>query len=110
MAKKLLNTLPELYILISIVFYWISSTVLNPLAIILLGLALYLIYSKNKYLGLGLGIVIMFLSLFLSLAILSDIVNEKSTSKMITIGFTYIILNLFFSVWMLTKYSKSSIK
>ena len=70
MLKKLKPLLPELFLITSVIYYWIlTANLLNPFAIGLLAVLSYQIVNKKATLGLIISITVIALTLFLVLAL-----------------------------------------
>tara|TARA_R100001369_G_scaffold31497_1_gene55892 strand:- start:108 stop:458 length:351 start_codon:yes stop_codon:yes gene_type:complete len=112
--KKLKNFIPELFLISSIIYYWVlSSNLLNPIAIGLLAILIYQIISKKPTLGLIISAVVITLNLFMVLALISelsefDVVNQNY-KNLIIFGSLYLGLNVFLASLMFFKYLKLKI-
>ena len=63
-------------IIVSVIIYWALSAILvNPVAISLVVLLVAQLRFKNKTFGIALSFIFMLLSLYMMLAVFSDIVN-----------------------------------
>ena len=78
---KILNKLPELLLLVSILFYWYFSTPLNPIAIILVLLVLALIITGKRLLSYVTGVIFTPLSIYMILAVLSEYYEFKGETS-----------------------------
>ena len=75
-AKSVSKWYPELFLIVSVIIYWALSAILvNPVAISLVVLLVAQLRFKNKTFGVALSFIFMLLSLYMMLAIFSDIVN-----------------------------------
>ena len=75
-AKYVSKWYPELFLIVSVIIYWaLSAILLNPVAISLVVLLVAQLRFKNKTFGVALSFIFMLLSLYMMLAIFSDIVN-----------------------------------
>lgn len=71
-----LSNLVEYLLIIAVLFYWNgTSNLLNPVAIGLLVVLIFQIIFKNKVIGIIIPSVLMLLSMYMILALLSE-VNE----------------------------------
>ena len=78
-AKSLSKWYPELFLIVSVIIYWaLTATLVNPVAISLVVLLVAQLRFKNKTLGIALSFVFIMLSFYMMLAIFSDIVNLDS--------------------------------
>jgi maltodextrin utilization protein YvdJ len=110
MKNKIVALLPESLLIGSVLFYWISTAnLLNPVAIVLiLVLGLQMIF-KNRVVGLAIPIVLILASLFMVLALISEL-NEfpnfnADAQKMLLVGSAWLTATLFVSGLMLFKYA-----
>ena len=110
--KYLKSILPELFILASIIYYWIASSLLNPFAI---GLFLIMSYQivKQKYTsGIIIGIIFIILNLYMVLALISELSEFENSSKgfytVLVVGSLYLGFNLVMGCIMLIKYLKKA--
>lgn len=105
--NKYFQLLPEILMLIFVLFYWFSTSyLLNPVAIILTIVITFLLVTKNQITGIILGSVILLANLYLILALLSDVVNQKADFKLIVFGALFIGVGILISVWLIVKYAK----
>jgi len=114
--QKLKSSIPELLLIVATFYYWsLTALVLNWLAIILLAILLFLIFSQNKILGIIVGSFIFLINIYLIFALLSEFhefseFNDKAKTLLL-MGSLFIGSNLIISLWLLIKYaSKSAIK
>ena len=103
--------IPELYLFVSVVFYWIStSTLLNPFAILLVAVLLALFKWEMKILGVIVSLVFLILSLYMVLALLSELSEFPSFSTdskiMLGVGAAWLGLNIILAFLMLIKWAK----
>ena len=78
-AKSLSKWYPELFLIVSVIIYWaLTATLVNPVAISLVVLLVAQLRFKSKTLGIALSFVFIMLSFYMMLAIFSDIVNLDS--------------------------------
>ena len=111
--KHLTNWIPEIYLLLSVTYYWImTGTLLNPIAMILLGVLTIFLWLKNKVLGVAISAVFLLLNLYMVLALISEL-NEFSTFDkrawtLLLFGSAYLGLNITLSIKMLIKWASKS--
>ncbi|MFT4942788.1 MAG: hypothetical protein ACI8RH_000522, partial [Flavobacteriales bacterium] len=75
-AKSISKWYPELFLIVSVIIYWgLSATLVNPVAILLLALLVTQLRFKNKIFGIVLSLVFMVLCMYMMLAIFSDIID-----------------------------------
>ncbi|WP_405576709.1 hypothetical protein [Winogradskyella sp. Asnod2-B02-A] len=108
---KLKPLIPELFLIVSVIYYWIlTSNLLNPFAIGLLAILIYLVISKKETLGLVISVVFIALNLFLVIALISELsefeVANQNYNNLIIFGSLYLGLNLFLAGFMFYKYLK----
>ncbi|WP_116695134.1 hypothetical protein [Marixanthomonas spongiae] len=101
--------MPELYLVLATLLYWVSTaTLLNPVAFVLLILLTSQLVFNKKGLGLFLGSVLVLLNLYLFLALFSDIVASPSftisVQKFLLVGGIFLVLNLIMAVKLLLKH------
>jgi len=114
--KKIFSVGPELYLLLSVLYYWsLTALVVNPIAIILAIVLGFQIWSRNKALGIVISVIFLLLNFFLVLALLSELSEftefNKNAILLLTVGSLYLGLNIFFSGVMLYRYlNKQRIK
>ena len=109
--KQLRKWIPELYLLASAVFYWIStSTLLNPFAIFLVAVLLALFTWKMKTLGVIVSLLFLILSLYMILALLSELsefpIFNTDAKVMLGVGGAWLGLSITLAFVMLTKWGK----
>ncbi len=112
---KLKTFVPELFLIASVIYYWIlTSNLLNPFAIGLLAILIYQIVSKKATLGLVISTVVIVLNLFMVLALISELsefeVINQNYKNLIMFGSLYLGLNLILASIMFFKYLKLKIK
>ena len=113
--KNIKRYLPETYLIAATLFYWISETILiNWFAIGLLALLTTLIVTKNKVLGIVIASIWIVTNLYMVLALLSELsefteFNNKAL-QLLAGGTLFLGLNLMFSVMLLVKNARGSVK
>ncbi|RXF68688.1 hypothetical protein [Arcticibacter tournemirensis] len=108
--KQIQKWVPELYLIASVIFYWASTFLLNPVAIILLLILALLIFIKSEILGVVISFLFLMLNLYMVLALISEL-NEfpafnKDAKIMLLVGGGYLGLNITLSIAMLIKWGK----
>lgn len=102
--------IPEIYLIASVIFYWVSSTLFNPIAFLLLTILAVLFIWKNKILGITIAILLLALSLYMVLALVSELNDFPEFNKdaliMLSVGATWLGLNILLSIMMIKKWSK----
>lgn len=108
-AKKIIPYIPELYLLISVLYYWsLTASLFNPYAIGLLVLVVFQILTYNKITGILISSIFIILSFYMILAIIDELLEftefNSDAKTMVVIGFSYLIINIVMGCWMLIKY------
>lgn len=106
---------PEIYILASVIYYWyMTGTLFNIPAIVLLFFVTILILSKNSALGVVFGVIFMMLNLYMVLAMISELSEFTSFNgnavSLLTVGTAYLGLNIFMAIRMLIKWGSTDHK
>ncbi|MCA0132316.1 hypothetical protein [Winogradskyella alexanderae] len=114
-TKTLLQLLPELYLVVATIYYWIlTANLFNPFAIIFLALLTYQLFYKKSVSGIVIASVLIFVNLYLVLALLSELSEftkpNDNYTQLIIYGSLFIGLNLIAGSFMLWKYLKPSIE
>ena len=110
--KHKLSKLPAIYLTIITILYWLdTSTLFNPIAILLfLLLSLYLIFD-NKYFGFSASSLIIIINLYLIFALTSEyreFNNYKEGLTMLYTGLILIIINISASIFIfISTFNKS---
>jgi hypothetical protein len=109
--RLLRHWVAEIYMLMSVVYYWVmTGTILNPIAASLLLILATLIVLKNRVLGLVIAVVFLLLNLYMVLALISEF-NEFETfneraRELILFGSLYLGTNITISIVMLVKWGR----
>lgn len=108
--KKWLKFIPEIYFLISVLYYWsMTSSIWNPFAIALLGIIILQLILKSRILGVLLSLLLIFANLFMFLALLSEYhefnKSTKEARELLLFGSLYLGTNLLMAVLLLIKYA-----
>lgn len=111
MLKTIKPLIPELFLVTSVIYYWIlTANLFNPFAIGLLAILVYQIVKKKAAIGLMISITFIALTLFLVLALLSELseFNEvnQNYKNLLIFGTLYLGANLIIGGTMLVKYLK----
>lgn len=103
--KSAFRWFPETFLIASVVYYWISTSLFNPIAIILLLALLAQIYFNNKPVGLILSSLFIMVTLYMFLALFSEFFDVIQVDTFFPDGFTllffgglYLGITLFLSV------------
>ena len=107
--KPLFYWMPELYLILATIFYWVSTaTLLNPIAFILLVLIVSQLIFNKKGIGIFLASLLIILNLYMFLALFSELSEFSaftvSAQKLLFIGSGFLILNLVMSIKLLLKH------
>jgi hypothetical protein len=109
--RLLRHWVAEIYMLMSVVYYWVmTGTILNPIAASLLLILATLIVLKNRVLGMVIAIVFLLLNFYMVLALISEF-NEFETfneraRELILFGSLYLGTNITISIVMLVKWGR----
>ena len=105
-----LRWIPEVGLIAETLFYWVSSSLLNPIAILLLLLLISLLIFKNRTLAIVLAILFIGLNSYMCLALVSDLVKVTSwtdkTTRMLLIVGTMLGTGLAAAIAMLNKWTR----
>lgn len=109
-AKSVSKWYPEIFLIVSVIIYWaLSATLVNPVAITLFSLLVAQLRFKNKVFGIMLSVIFMLLCMYMMLAIFSDLVHlEKFYPTgwfMIAFGISYFGTTGYFAYALLRKNS-----
>lgn len=102
--------LPEIYMLLSVFYYWfLTSNVWNPIAIVLiLILAVHLFFQK-QIMGIVISSLFICMNLFLFLALISEFsefpAGDPEGKTLLTYGLIYLGLNFMTGLAMLIKHA-----
>jgi len=99
--KKVLNKLPEILLLITVLYYWNETSVfLNPIAIILLLFISFSIFTRSKLVKILTSVIFALLSLYMMLAVISEFrefdIGSSEGTKLLVIG-SFIFITTFVS-------------
>ncbi len=111
---KLKFFIPELFLIASVLYYWIlTSNLFNPYAIGLLAILIFQVFSTKVTLGLIISTVVIALTSFMVLALISELSEFDATSEnfnnLLIFGSSYLGLILIMAGFMFFKYLKSKI-
>ncbi|MCB0382529.1 MAG: hypothetical protein KDD05_04305 [Psychroserpens sp.] len=107
--KAFFLSLPEYLLIAAVLFYWMSAgVVINFIAIGLIIAVVLQIIFKNKVIGILVPVVFIMISLYMILALLSEVGEFPSfnaeAKTMLFVGLSYFITTIFFSSVMIYKY------
>lgn len=105
----------EYLLIAAVLYYWfLTSSFWNPIAIGLLLLLIFQIIFRNKIIGILFPSILMFLSLFMILALISELREFESfnnaAQEMLFFGLTYFLGTIAVSVLMFFNYFKRTSK
>lgn len=111
--KQIILQLPEYLLILSVLFYWFStSNLFNPVAISILLFLIIQIVFKNRIIGISIGVILIIASLYLLLALLSEFHEfpeyNKEAFTFLMIGFIYFFSTIIVSMIMLYKSVRKS--
>ncbi len=109
--KQIQKWIPELYLLFSAICYWVAtSTLFNPVGICLVALLLALFTWKTKTLGIIVSLLFLILSLYMVLALVSEISHfstfNTKAKVMLAVSGTWLGLNILLASMMLIKWGR----
>jgi threonine/homoserine/homoserine lactone efflux protein len=112
--KLLKSHIPELFLIASVIYYWVlTSNLLNPYAIGLLAILIYQLISKKSTLGIIISGIVICLTLFMVLALISELSEfdaaTENFNNLLIFGSLYLGLTLIMAGLMLHKYLKLKI-
>ncbi len=105
-SKKIIFLLPEIYLLVAVLYYWIlTANLFNPFAIVLTGLLIFQLTTRNKVTGISIASILILLSFFMLFALVSEL-NEfpefNSDAKLLSVvGFSFFGINIIMGSTML---------
>lgn len=80
--KQVKDFLSEIYLLMSVAYYWVlTGMAVNLVAIFLLAVIIAVIVTKNRALGLTISSLVIALNLFLMLALISSCASLNRLTK-----------------------------
>lgn len=109
MLYSIKKSLPEYYLIASVLFYWyFTATILNPVAIgLLLVLVFQLVYQKAAS-GIAIASIFLMLNLFMVLALVSELREfvefTSNYYQLLIVGSLYLGINILVSSFMIYKY------
>lgn len=114
-TKDLLFLSPEIYLLLATIFYWTqTSTLFNPVAIVLISVLVYQMVFKKLTTGLIIASLFILLNLYMVLALFSELSefpeHNAQWQQLLVFGLLFLGGNLFVGVIMFTKYIRRHIK
>lgn len=112
--KPMQKWIPEIYLIASVIFYWVSTSNLwNPFAISLLVILATLFIWKTNVLGIAISVIFILLSIFMTLALISELREfptfDNNAKTMLLVGAVWLTLNFLLSVMMMKKWFKEDV-
>ncbi|MCT4590368.1 MAG: hypothetical protein N4A71_21245 [Carboxylicivirga sp.] len=110
--KRISLLLPEYLLIVAVVFYWLSaSVVLNPVAIALGIILILQIIFKNRIVGTIIPVVLIMACLYMLLALASEVSEFPSfnyeAARLLFVGLAFFLSTMLVSGIMLYKYNRS---
>lgn len=107
--KPLFYWMPEIYLILATLFYWISTaTLLNPIAFVLLILVVSQLIFNKKGMGVFVSCILIVINLYLFLALFSELREfssfTSSAQKLLFIGGGFLTLNILMAIKLLLKH------
>lgn len=111
--KSAFRFFPEVLLTLVVLYYWsLTASVVNPIAIALLIPLAILFLWNNKTLGVITASIFIVATLYLSLALFSDLINMETFYpeglKLLVGGVLFLGVSGFASIWMLVKHTKKA--
>ena len=108
-VKAIILQCPEYILILSVVFYWVSAAIIiNPVAIVLLGLLILQIIFQNKFIGITIAIFLILISLYMLAALMSEFSEfptfNSEAKTFLFVGLTYFISTIMVAGLMIYKY------
>lgn len=112
--KYIKSLIPEFFLMASVLYYWtLTSNLFNPYAIGLLALLTFQIIGKKSTLGLVISIVVILLTLFMILALISELSEFSEVNQnfnyLLIFGSSYLGTTLIMASAMFFKYLKQKV-
>jgi hypothetical protein len=109
--KHILTWTPEVYFILSIIYYWVlTGTIINQVAISFLALLILQITIRNKISGIIIATIFILLNIYMYFTLLSEFyefpIIDTDAKRLLIVGSIYLGLNLVMAVLMLIKYIK----
>ena len=109
--KSAFRFFPEVLLTLVVLYYWsLTASLFNPVAIFLLIPLAVLFLWNNKTLGVIIASIFLVATLYLSLALFSDLIKVEAFYpeglKLLVGGILFLGIAGFAAVWMLVKHTK----
>lgn len=110
-VKNILKWMPEIYLICSVIYYWIGTALLfNPIAIAFIFVLILQLMVRNKIIGILISGLFVIINLYLVLALLSELKEfpefNSSAKMLLFFGSIYMGLNITMGIMMFIKYIK----
>lgn len=111
--KSAFRFFPEVLLTLVVLYYWsLTASIFNPVALALLIPLAVLFFWNNKTLGVITGVLFLIATLYLSLALFSDLINMETFYpaglKLLVGGLLFLGASGAGSIWMLVKHTKKA--
>lgn len=107
----ILNWIPEIILAAETIFYWTSSSLTNPVAIILLMALITVFILKKKLLGRTIALLFLLLNLYMCLALWPELSEfpywSEAAIEMLLIGVSIFVFGISSSILMIIKWTKT---
>lgn len=111
-AKVILKYIPEIYLMLLVIYYWIDTGLFNPFAITFFLALSLLLYFRSKVMGITISVFFILVNMYMFLALLSEFHEfptfNDAAKTLLFVGTAYIGANLIMGIVMLIKYLKSN--
>lgn len=110
-VKNILKWMPEIYLICSVIYYWIGTALLfNHIAIAFIFVLILQLMVRNKIIGILISGLFVIINLYLVLALLSELKEfpefNSSAKMLLFFGSIYMGLNITMGIMMFIKYIK----
>ncbi len=112
--KAISKWIPEIYLICSVIYYWIDTGLFNPVAIAFIFALILQLIVRNKITGMLISGFFVIINLYATLVLLSDLLKvykEIGTlveaKALLFFGSLYMGLNITMGIIMFIKYTKS---
>lgn len=97
--RKIVRLLPEIYLIISVLYYWsLTANTFNPYAIILLMVLIFQAITQKKFTGIIISSIFVMINCYLVLALVSELFEfsefNSKAQKLAIGGAFYLGLNI----------------
>ena len=97
---KFINQNPEILFILSVIFYWVSTShLLNPVAISLFIIGLVMMLKRFKTLAVVVGVIYLIINAYMILALVSEFREFPEINSdalvMLGVGGAFIVINIY---------------